>query len=58
MVTHATVNADHFVEPTLEDLLAEPIVRLVMKRDGVNETDMRGQIDRMLSAFRLTDTVQ
>lgn len=58
MVTYSTAQADHFVEPTLEDLLAEPIVRLVMKRDGVNETDMRGQIDRMLSAFRITDTVQ
>jgi hypothetical protein len=28
-------------EPTLEELLAEPIVRLLMARDGVDEADLR-----------------
>jgi hypothetical protein len=28
-------------EPTLDDLLNEPIVRLVMKADGVTEADLR-----------------
>jgi len=28
-------------EPSLEDLLAEPIVRLVMARDRVKEADVR-----------------
>lgn len=58
MVTHTITEPEIFGEPTLEELFAEPIVRLVMKRDGVNEADMRGQIDRMLSAFRILETVQ
>lgn len=58
MVTHTITEPEIFGEPTLEEMLAEPIVRLVMKRDGVNEADMRGQIDRMLSAFRILETVQ
>ena len=28
-------------EPTLDELLEEPIVRLVMARDGVNDDDVR-----------------
>jgi hypothetical protein len=58
MVSYNTSEAELLGEPTLDELLAEPIVRLVMKRDGVNETDMRGQIDRMVSAYRIPETVQ
>jgi hypothetical protein len=32
------------VEPTLEELLAEPIVRLVMAVDGVRADDVRDMI--------------
>ncbi|MEJ0010883.1 MAG: hypothetical protein WDN72_10710 [Alphaproteobacteria bacterium] len=31
----------------MEELLAEPIVRLVMQRDGVRARDMRTTIDRV-----------
>ncbi len=43
--------ADHPTEePTLEELFAEPIIQLVMQRDGVKVQDMRVQLDRMLAA--------
>ncbi len=35
-------------ELTLDELLADPIVRLVMRRDGVTEADIRRA---MISAF-------
>ncbi len=34
-------------EPTLEDLLEEPIIQLIMKRDGVAPDLMRKTIDRL-----------
>ncbi len=34
-------------EPSLEEMLAEPIVQLIMQRDGVEAVDMRGVIDRV-----------
>ena len=58
MVTYTTSEAELLGEPTLDELLAEPIVRLVMQRDGVNETEMRGQSDRMMGADRIRETVQ
>jgi hypothetical protein len=58
MVSVNIAEAELLGEPTLDELLAEPIVRLVMKRDGVNETDMRSQIDRMLDAYCTPQTVQ
>ena len=38
-------------EPSLDELFAEPIVQLIMKRDGVNATDMRGVLCRMIRSF-------
>ena len=35
-------------EPSLDDLFAEPIVKMVMERDHVSVTDMRQQLSRML----------
>lgn len=32
-------------EPTLDDLLAEPVVRLMMARDHVNAEQIRGIVD-------------
>lgn len=58
MVSYHTAEAELLGEPTLDELFAEPIVRLVMKRDGVEEHDMRGQIDRVLDIFRIPETVQ
>lgn len=40
-------DAELLGEPTLDEMLADPIVQLVMKRDGVRLNDMRGELDRM-----------
>jgi hypothetical protein len=40
-------DAEKLREPTLDELLAEPIVRLIMKRDGVSHVDLRGEIERV-----------
>lgn len=45
-------------EPTLEEILAEPIIRLIMKRDGVDETSMRGQIDLVRKSYSSLESVQ
>lgn len=58
MVSYHTADAELHGEPTLDELLAEPIVRLIMKRDGVNETDMRGQIDRVQRYYHILETLQ
>lgn len=42
--------SDHSTdEPTIDELLAEPIIQLVMQRDGVKAQDMRLQLDSMLA---------
>jgi hypothetical protein len=35
-------------EPSIEELLAEPIIQLVMQRDGVKANEMRHTFDRLL----------
>jgi hypothetical protein len=45
-------------EPTLEEILAEPIIRLIMKRDGVDENSMRGQIDLVRASYAVLENVQ
>ncbi len=44
-------------EPGLGDMLADPITRAVMRRDGVNEADLRALIatqrERLLEQGRL-----
>lgn len=42
-----------FGEPTLDELLADPIIQLVMKRDGVAEDEMRGQLDRVQRSYEM-----
>ncbi|MEX0760243.1 MAG: hypothetical protein WD100_11755 [Tistlia sp.] len=39
-----------FAEPTVEDMLADPIVRLVMQRDGVEEAELRLTLRRLAAA--------
>lgn len=34
-------------EPSLDELFAEPIIQLFMKRDGVKASEMRGQFTRL-----------
>ena len=45
-------------EPSLDEMLADPIIKLIMHRDGVNDDDMRSQIDRIRHAFGANVTVQ
>ncbi len=40
-------------EPSLEEMLAEPIVQLIMRRDGVEAVDMRGVIDRVKRQYTM-----
>ena len=40
-------------EPDIEDLLAEPIVRRLMARDGVNPDDVRALMRRVTRAAGL-----
>ncbi|SMF76077.1 hypothetical protein SAMN06265365_13215 [Tistlia consotensis] len=37
-------------EATLEEMLADPLVRLVMARDGVEEAELRGIVQRVARA--------
>lgn len=39
-------------EPSLDELLGEPIVQLIMARDGVKAQDMRTTIDELLIQYR------
>ncbi len=50
-----------FDEPPLEEMLADPIVRLVMKRDGIGPSEVRAAMDqvrarREASADRAADS--
>lgn len=45
-------------EPTLDEILSDPIIRLIMERDGVDETSMRGQMDRIQRAYDSLHTLQ
>jgi hypothetical protein len=56
MVSYAYPDSDLTGEPTLDEMFADPLVRLVMKRDGVEEGEMRGTLDRIRDAYKtLTD---
>lgn len=35
-------------EPTLDELFAEPIVQLLMKRDGIHAREMQHQLHRSI----------
>jgi hypothetical protein len=52
-VIMASLYSDHdlTVEPTLDEMLADPIVQLIMKRDGVKAGDMRGEITRLQQEY-------
>jgi len=51
MLSSIYPDTDLLGEPTLDEILAEPIIRLIMSRDGVNENDMRGAIDRVQRSY-------
>ena len=39
-------------EPSLDEMMSDPIVQAVMARDSVEETQLRGLIARMSSVYR------
>lgn len=39
---HADPYGAALAEPALDEVMADPIVRLVMRRDGLTENDVRG----------------
>ena len=45
-------------EPSWDEILAEPIIQLIMKRDGVDASDMRGTLDRVRSSYALDAVLQ
>ena len=45
-------------EPTLEELLSEPIVRLVMARDGLDVDDVRLVMERARDRLGLVEIPQ
>lgn len=54
MSGYAYPDTDLTGEPSLDELFSDPIVRLVMKRDGVEERDMRGVLDTIRNAYPVT----
>jgi len=45
-------------EPSLDEILADPMVQLVMQRDGVADADMRRQIERLQHSLGTLHTLQ
>lgn len=54
MVHYPRQEADLLAEPTLDEVLAEPIVALIMKRDGVVSGDMRDVLERIRRSYEAT----
>lgn len=44
-----------FSEPTIDEMLADPIVRLVMKRDGVEEMELRRTLNQVAASRSARD---
>ena len=38
-------------EPSLDELMSDPIIQLIMQRDGVSAKDMRGELDRVKRVY-------
>lgn len=51
-------DTDLLGEPTLDEMFAEPIIRLIMQRDGVNDVDLRGAMERVKQAYRTLELMQ
>ncbi len=39
--------AEAGVEPKLDDMIADPLVRVIMRHDGVSTEDLRGMLEAM-----------
>lgn len=44
-------------EPLLADLLAEPIIRLLMRRDGVSQESLSAVLETVSTAIRLSEDI-
>ena len=44
--TTSPVAASFVAEPTLEDILADPLVALILRRDGLTVSAVRARLDR------------
>ncbi len=40
------------VEPSLDEIMADPMTRLIMRRDRVAEIELRGLLDRLRATRR------
>jgi hypothetical protein len=58
MATNHYRDTSRFGEPPLDEMLADPIIKLIMARDGVNDQDMRSHIERVQRAFAAYQKVQ
>ena len=58
MVSCAYTDPDLLGEPTLDEILADPMIQLIMQRDGVEESKMRGEMDRVQRHYETLSNVQ
>lgn len=49
-------NFHYLIEPTLDELLRDPIVHLVMRRDGINEDTVRRFVREAALNLRSSET--
>jgi hypothetical protein len=40
------------VEPSLDDMIADPLVRVIMRHDGVSSEDLRGMVEALRARRR------
>ena len=41
--------AEAGVEPKLDDMIADPLVRVIMRHDGVSDEELRGMLEALRS---------
>jgi hypothetical protein len=58
MIGYAYPDADLTGELTLDELLSDPIIRLLMRRDGVEESEMRRTLNRVHDSYRALTEAQ
>lgn len=58
MASYVHLDTDLAGEPTLEELFRDPIIHLIMKRDGVEERDMRTVLNDLWRSYQAALEVQ
>lgn len=51
-MSYAYPDTDLSGEPSLDELFGDPIVHLIMQRDGVEEQEMRSTLDKVRRAYQ------